>query len=200
MRPTPLVLAPPRAGAAEGRGTEKHADGATGTGAGADADAGAGRQLHLGRDFVGLLHRAGHQVEFRLGHEIDRAERERPHGRFATLLRQRRDHHHRHRLVFHQPVQERQAVHARHFDVEGQHVRFELGDLVPGDVGVLGSADDLDFRVFLQKIGQNCPHEHRIIDDQDTRSCSHVRLPCSEQLDVTAGFLRDTGGDFLRVL
>src|ERR671931_1406508 len=53
------------------------------------------------------------------------------------------DHHHRHRMSAHELFKKGQAVHPRHLDVERQHVRLELADLVASDIRVRSNPDDL---------------------------------------------------------
>jgi hypothetical protein len=46
----------------------------------------------------------------------------------------------------HQRLEETDAVHAWHLDVQREHIRTELDDHVAGDVRVGGGADHLDSR------------------------------------------------------
>ena len=65
----------------------------------------------------------------------------------ASLGRDGRDDDHRQRLVLHECVQEREAVHARHLDVERDDVRLELDDHVASDIGIPRGAGHVDTRV-----------------------------------------------------
>jgi len=69
--------------------------------------------------------------------------------------------------MLHQDLQERQPVHAGHFDVERQDVGIQLQDLVPGDVGIDRRADDLDPGVLPQLVGEEAADDRRIVDDED---------------------------------
>jgi len=53
----------------------------------------------------------------------------------GRIGRERDDDDDRHWLVFHNELEEAQAIHARHLDVEREHVRPELKDLVRGRLG-----------------------------------------------------------------
>ena len=64
----------------------------------------------------------------RLGDDVDGAGLERLHQRVGAVLGQRRADHHRHRPLRHHLAQEGDAVHARHLDVQHDHV----GHFVPG--------------------------------------------------------------------
>ena len=68
----------------------------------------------------------------------------------APSLGQRRHHHHRHRPQPHQVLEEREAVHARHLDVQREHVGIELLDLLAGDQRIGRRADHLDARIARQ--------------------------------------------------
>ena len=70
-------------------------------------------------------------------------------------------------MVAHELGQKTQPIHARHLDVEGEHIRIELGDLVPGDVGVRGDADHLDAGKGGQPFEQHPAHSGAVVDDQD---------------------------------
>ena len=84
--------------------------------------------LHFRDQLVGVVRQAAGDVDPRLRDEIDRAELERAQRDVGALLRQRGHHHDRHRPQPHQVLEERDAVHARHFHVERDDVRIELLD------------------------------------------------------------------------
>ena len=67
------------------------------------------------------LQAVGH-ADLRLGDEVDRAELQRAQRHVGAALGQRGDHHDRHRPQPHQLAEEVDAVHARHLDVERDHV------------------------------------------------------------------------------
>ena len=69
--------------------------------------------------------------------------------------------------MLHEPAQEAQAVHARHFDVEGDEIRLVLQDHVSGDEGIRGSANDLDVGLAAQSVAQHLPHDRGVVDDED---------------------------------
>ena len=102
----------------------------------------------------------------RLGDDVDRAGAQRLDRRRRPALRQRADDDHRHRPVLHQLAQEAQAVHARHLDVERDHVRLEPQDQVARDERIGGAADHFDVRLALQRVGEQLAHDRRVVDDQ----------------------------------
>ena len=100
----------------------------------------------------------------------------------APALRERGHHHHRHRSQAHEVGEEGQAVHARHLDVEREHVRVEGLDLVARHQRVLGMAHDLDAGVLRQHLGQHPAHKRGVVDNQDANLVDHAAL--SEKFDV----------------
>src|SRR6266481_8012900 len=93
----------------------------------------------------------------------------------------------------HNRAQGFQAVHARHFEVEGDDVRLEFSDLAQGEGAVHGGADDLDVRIALEDHGNQLPHESGIVDDQDSDAFFHAIAPRGRDRDSReriAGTLR----------
>ena len=103
-------------------------------------------------------------AELRLGDEVDRAELERAQRDLGAALGQRRDHHHRHRPQPHQPGQEIEAVHARHLDVERDHVGREFADHLARDQRVAGRADAFHVALAVDDFGEQAAHQRRIVD------------------------------------
>ena len=83
-----------------------------------------------------------------------------------TGLRQGADDDDGHGPVFLQNSKERQAVHARHLDVQRKHVRIEFEDFVPRLVRIGRGADDLDFRVAAKGVADGVAHDGRVVHDQ----------------------------------
>ena len=67
----------------------------------------------------------------------------------------------------HQPLQERKPIHARHFDVEREHVGLKREDLVAGDIGIGRCANDFHIRFSGDRIAEDLAHDGRIVDDED---------------------------------
>ena len=61
--------------------------------------------------------------------------------------------------MLHDELEEAQAIHAGHFDIQSQDVRIELENLVARDVRIDGSADDFDLRVRAETVGQCFPDD-----------------------------------------
>ena len=131
-----------------------------------EPDVGFRRRLDLGEYLFAEGRQGDRQILQRLGHEIHRAQFQRPEGDVGALAGQGRHHHHRHRPETHQLFQELDAVHPRHLDVEGQNVGREHLDLVAGDDRVDGGADHFEFGVGRENVGQQLADDRRIIDDQ----------------------------------
>ncbi|MND01150.1 hypothetical protein D3C83_200240 [compost metagenome] len=50
-------------------------------------------------------------------------------------------------------TQETDAVHLRHLDIQGKHIRIQFLDLAARHLGVHGRADDFDLRIRVQDLG-----------------------------------------------
>ena len=127
---------------------------------------GAGRDPDLLPDFQGVAVEGVGQIDLGLGHEIDRAQLQRLQGDRRARFGQRRHHHHRHRPQPHQIAEEGQAVHARHFHVQGQHVGIELFDLFPRRVGIGRRTHHFDAGVLAENLGENLADQRGIVHDQ----------------------------------
>ncbi len=69
--------------------------------------------------------------------------------------------------MLHQLGQEREPVHARHLDIQRQHVGAELRDLLARHVGVHRAPDHLDVGALRELLRQHLPHDRRVVDDKD---------------------------------
>ena len=97
-----------------------------------------------------------------------------------TRRRHRADDDHRHGVMFHQPLEEREPVHPRHLDVQRQHVRLVAQDQVTGDKRIGRDTDDFDVRLTTEHVGQHLAHDGRVVDDKDAHlplGPCHVRIP-----------------------
>ncbi len=131
-----------------------------------DARPGPRRHLELADELVAHLDGAAYHVDARLLRVVDRTELERAQRGFAASRRQRGDHHDWQRMRLHQLLEELEAAHARHFDVQSEHVWLEVLKLAPGGVAIERGADDLDLRVAAQDVAQRAAHQRRIVDHQ----------------------------------
>ena len=104
----------------------------------------------------------------RLGDDVHRPGGEGFEAGGRSFLRHRADDDHRQRAVDHELSQEGQTVHARHLDVERQHVRLVLENQIARDEGIRCEADDLDVGFVLQRIRQHPPHDGGVVDDEHT--------------------------------
>ncbi len=70
----------------------------------------------------------------------------------------------------------RQAVHARHLDIQRQHVRPQAQDLVARDKRIGRGAHYFQIRLRRQAFGQHLAHDGRIVHDQhsDFAICRHA--------------------------
>jgi len=67
----------------------------------------------------------------------------------------------------HEPLEECDAVHSRHFDIEDDDV-WAVGDnQLAGFKGVFSSADDLDVLGRLEDADQDRPHQGGVVHDQN---------------------------------
>ena len=151
-----------------------------GLGRGADgfrtAYARSGGGANLLREVVPQL---SHRVRTAgLGQNLDRAEFQRLYGGAARGLREAADDDGGQRMEVHQLLQKGQAIHARHFDVQREHIGAQREDLVARHVGVGRGADHLDVALAGQSFGEDSAHNGRIVNDQDAyfSVAGHVRV------------------------
>jgi hypothetical protein len=116
---------------------------------------------HLGQGLGGAGRRGG------LAHAVDRAQLQRAQGHLGPGLGQAGDHDHRHRPQAHDLLEELDAVHVRHLDVEGDDVGVQGLDHAPGLERVAGGADHLDLGVTGQGGRDQAPHGGGVVDDED---------------------------------
>ena len=105
-------------------------------------------------------------VQGRLRDEVDRAELERAER--VLVVAATADHHHRRRSVRHHETQEREAVHARHLEVERDQVGLQLEGPAQRLLAVAGDADHFDERRGLEHPGDRLAREGGVVDDEDT--------------------------------
>ncbi len=110
-----------------------------------------------------------------------------------TGFRQARTDDHGHRVLCHDLVEEGNAVHARHFHVEGDDVGDLAADLVRCNIGVRRCCHDLDLVVRVEDLLERLAHHRRIIDDEYADFLRHerylrkVKNICRATAKATAG-------------
>ena len=112
------------------------------------------------------------------GNEIQRTIIQRLQRGLRPLFRQRTHHDHRPGGGFHDLLQCRQAVHARHFDIHGDHIRIKRADFLERIFSVSGAADNLDVGILGNKRGQSPAHKSGIIDNENI---NHPETPHNSQ-------------------
>lgn len=129
-----------------------------------------GRRARGGADLIGDQLAIGQHPladpQLRLGHKVHRAQLQRPQGDLRPLPGQGRDHHHRHRAQAHQFLQKVEAVHARHFNIQCQHLRIEFFDQIPRDQRVLRGGHHLHIGVAVHDLGHQLAHQRGVIHAQ----------------------------------
>ena len=96
--------------------------------------------------------------------EIDRAEFDRFKGRFRAGFGERRDHHHRRRLLDHDLAEAGQPVHAGHLDIERHHVGRRSAP-APAHRCRCGPCG-LRSRLRPENSFQQFPHQSGIVSDE----------------------------------
>ena len=136
--------------------------------------------LDLVANFLGIGLHAFANPKLGFGDKIHRAQLHGAEGGLRALLGQGRDHHHRHRPAAHEFLQKGQAVHSRHFHIQGQHVRVQLLDQITGHIGIRRLADQLQLGVGLDDFLEQRPDQRRIVYHQhfDWHTCP------LEQIDI----------------
>ncbi|MPN03006.1 hypothetical protein SDC9_150229 [bioreactor metagenome] len=80
---------------------------------------------------------------------------------------QRRADDHRRRVFLHDLAQETEAIHARHLDVENDHVGPVAVEFFHREQGVRRCRDDLDVVRLGQNAAQHFTNDGRVVDDMD---------------------------------
>ena len=83
------------------------------------------------------------------------------------------------------------AVHARHFEIEGDDVGAQFLDLAQADQAVHRRAHDFDRGIAQQGLRNELPHERRIIHHEDADLFAHAVAPSGEN----SGKVRDDRGN-----
>ena len=69
-------------------------------------------------------------------------------------------------VLRHEFFEERQAIHARHLDIEGDHVGDLLADSLSGDKGIARGGDDLDLGIGREQVAESLATRRRRIPDR----------------------------------
>src|ERR1700747_3786019 len=103
------------------------------------------------------------------------------------------DHYYRKRSTAHDHAQRFHAVHARHFQVQRNHVGTQLFNFPEGERAIHGGAHDFDGRVALQNVGNELAHERGIIHHRNSNAFALDIAPrgiARERRERTAGTFR----------
>src|SRR5580693_9391761 len=85
------------------------------------------------------------------------------------------------------------AVHAGHFEIEGDDIGMQLFDFLQSERAVHGRADNFDRRIAGEDRGNEFPHEGGIVDHQHSGAGAHAIAPrgtARERRERTAGTFR----------
>src|SRR5437899_986635 len=69
------------------------------------------------------------------------------------------------------------AVHARHLQIERDHMRMQFFNLLQPEFAVHGRADDLDPGIAFDDLRDQLAHQCGIVDDQDSYRRAHADAP-----------------------
>src|SRR5215469_2167407 len=76
------------------------------------------------------------------------------------------DHDHRNPVALHDLFQHVQPAHARHFQIERDHLRAEVLDLLQPKVPINGCAHHLNRVIGGEDLGNDFSHERRVVDHE----------------------------------
>src|ERR1700677_2017636 len=129
----------------------------------------------------------------RLGDKVDRAESQRLEGGVSARLGMGAEQDHRQRCAAHDEAQRLHAIHARHFQIERNHVGPEFLDLLQSESAIHRGADDFDGRIAREDRGDELAHQRGVVHDEDADGVAHAIAPrgvARERRARTAGTLR----------
>ena len=122
-----------------------------------------GRRLHRLAEHQPRLLQKLLGPQFGLRNDIYCPVLQRPQCALRSLLCKARTNHHRNRMLTHQLLQESKPVHARHLDIQRNHI----GHLVPYPVGghkwITRRRRDLNLRIARKNLAKRLPHHCRIV-------------------------------------
>src|SRR5580704_13063755 len=84
------------------------------------------------------------------------------------------------------------AVHARHFEVESDHMRMQLSDFFQSECAVHCSAHYFNLRIASEDLRNHLAHQRRIIDDENSDALAHAVAPSGafDIFEMTVATLR----------
>ena len=135
---------------------------------------GARRRLDGGHQVIARILEEITDPQARLGNDRDGAGRQRLQRRFRILSGQRRADHYRRRALGHQLSEKSDAVHARHLDIERDHIRPFAAHLFDRKEWVGSRANDPDIGIAIENGAHHLAHNRRVIDDHDLDFFSHL--------------------------
>ena len=68
--------------------------------------------------------------------------------------------------MFLENLQKRQAIHARHLNVQRQDIRLQLQNHIARHVRIAGRAHNFNFRILRQSVGNHAAHDCGIVHHQ----------------------------------
>ena len=135
---------------------------------------GSGGAAHSLHDVTGGVFEKAFQTESGLGDDRYGASRKGLESGSCALFGERGADDHRRRAFGHDFPEEADAVHARHFDIDDEHVRPACLHFFKGEQRVGGGGDNLDAGVAGQGLCDHLTDHRRVIDDHDLYLVSHA--------------------------
>lgn len=140
-----------------------------------------GPHLGRGRGFD-LRYELGSQLAKRIGvsrlsQKVDSPQAQGLQRVVRAALGERAHHDHRRRPALHEQLQECEAVHARHLQVEGKHIGLKLQQPIASHIGIFSRSDDLDLRIRCERLARIPADDGGVVDDEhaDLSGCEHVQ-------------------------
>ena len=127
-------------------------------------DVGTRGAAHGGHQLVGRVGEELLESQPRFGDHGHCAGGQRIHRHARAFFGERGADHHRGGALAHDLAQEGDAIHARHFHIQHDHVRPLLAHFFDGQQRVGGGGDDLDAGRFVEHAHQHLAYHRRIID------------------------------------
>ena len=119
-------------------------------------------------------------AQARFGDDFDRPILERLESALRALLGEARTDHDRYRMLGHDLLQERQPIHARHLDIQGDNIRHLFAHPLRRHKGVGSGPHDLDFRVAGEDFAECLSNHGGVVHDKNANfGCAHKLSPSS---------------------
>jgi len=78
-------------------------------------------------------------------------------------------------MAAHQYFEEGQPIHARHLDVQGEHVRVQRFNFFSGDIWIARRSHYLKLRVGTKDLREQLAHQRRVVYDEHLQSSRHIQ-------------------------